>query len=132
MLCAALLRNTAEGRPGRYYGTDIDPYAGRLLTGEYATVGKILYGDSLKSLEALEETIGMFINDSDHSAEYEYREYQTIAKKLSPGALILADNAHVTDKLARFARETGRHFVFFREEPVNHWYPGAGIGIAFP
>jgi predicted O-methyltransferase YrrM len=132
MLCAALLRNAEEGSPGRYYGTDINPAAGRLLSGRYASVGKILYGDSIASLSALQETIGPFINDSDHSAEYEYREYQTVADKLSSKAIILADNAHVTDELALFSRKKGRHFIFFREEPDTHWYPGAGIGISFP
>lgn len=131
MLCAALLRNAAEGTPGRYYGTDIDPAAGRLLSATYASVGTILYGDSIQSLKDLAETIDLFINDSDHSAEYEFCEYQTVVQKLSPRAIILADNAHVTDKLALFSRETGRRFLFFREEPKNHWYPGAGIGISF-
>ena len=132
VLCAALLANAAEGLPGRYYGTDIDPQAGWLLRGEYAKVGKILYGDSIKSLEALNETVDLFINDSDHSADYEYREYQTIASKLSRNAVILGDNAHVTDKLACYSAEANRSFLFFKEEPKDHWYPGAGIGISFP
>jgi predicted O-methyltransferase YrrM len=132
ILCAALMRNATEGHPGRYYGTDINPEAGYLLTEPYSAMGNILYGDSIESLKALDGTIDLFINDSDHSAEYEYREYHTVAHKLSPGAIILGDNAHVTDSLALFARETGRRFIFFREEPKNHWYPGAGIGISFP
>jgi hypothetical protein len=24
-----------------------------------------------------------------------------------------------------------RAFLFFREQPQDHWYPGAGIGIAY-
>jgi len=132
ILCAALLRNAAEGRHGRYFGTDYNPEAGELLTGKYASVGKILYGDSLESLSKLEETINLFINDSDHSADYEYEEYQMVEGRLSPNAVILGDNAHVTDKLARFSRERGRRFLFFKEEPKDHWYPGAGIGISFP
>jgi hypothetical protein len=132
ILCAALLRNAAEGNPGRYCGTDIDPNAGRLLVGKYAEIGKILYGDSITSLEGLNEKIDLFINDSDHSADYEYREYQTIAGKLNAKAIILGDNAHVTDKLALFSEENGRQFLFFREDPKDHWYPGGGIGISFP
>ena len=132
ILCAALMRNAAEGKPGRYLGTDIDPKAGRLLSGPYAAMGKVLYGDSLQSLAALNESIDLFVNDSDHSADYEYQEYHAVAQKLSQRAIILGDNAHVTDKLALFSRETGRNFLFFREEPKNHWYPGAGIGISFP
>jgi hypothetical protein len=71
------------------------------------------------------------VNDSERSGDYEYREYQTIAEKLNPGAIILGDNSHVSDSLCHFAWEAGRCFVFFREVPKDHWYPGAGIGFAF-
>jgi hypothetical protein len=132
LLCAALLRNQAEGFPGRYFGTDINPQAGWLLSGPYASVGKVLVGDSIASLSGFVETVDLFINDSDHSADYEGREYEVIAPKLSRRAVILGDNAHVTDKLAVFSRETGRNFIMFHERPKNHWYPGGGIGISFP
>jgi hypothetical protein len=131
VLCAALLRNRAEGAPGAYYGTDINPQAGYLLQGPYAETGRILYGDSLASLEALEGPVDLLINDSDHSADYEGREYAVVAPKLSERAVVLGDNAHVTDELYRFARRTGRHFLFFHEQPYKHWYPGGGIGAAF-
>jgi predicted O-methyltransferase YrrM len=132
VLCAALLRNRDEGHPGRYFGTDLDPGAGRLFTDPYREVGEILYGDSIESLQKLDETIDLFINDSDHSAEYEGREYRTIRSKLSKHAIIIGDNAHVTDELYQFSVETGRHFLFFREEPADHWYLGAGIGLSLP
>ncbi len=131
VLASALLRNAAEGSPGTYYGTEIRPEAGALLAGEYATTGRILYGDSIETLTSFDEPIEMFVNDSDHSGEYEYREYQTIAGKLALDAIILGDNAHVTDSLSRFSRESGRKFVFFAEKPLDHWYPGAGIGISY-
>jgi hypothetical protein len=95
-------------------------------------MGKILYGDSITSLKTLSEPVDLFINDSDHSADYEAREYEVIAPLLSKTALILGDNSHVTDKLARFSRQQGRHFLMFHERPKDHWYPGAGIGISFP
>jgi hypothetical protein len=131
VLAAALLRNRAEGHPGRYLGTDINPQAGWLFQGAYREAGEILYGDSIESLQRLEGPIDLFINDSDHSAEYEEREYACIAPKLSPEAVVLGDNAHVTDKLYQFALTTGRHFLFFSEKPADHWYPGAGIGAAW-
>jgi predicted O-methyltransferase YrrM len=132
LLCSALMRNAQEGFEGRYFGTDINPDAGWLLSGVYKQFGEILYGDSKESLAKFNQEIDLFINDSDHSATYEAEEYQTIKSKLSSHAIILGDNAHVTDKLARFARETGRRFVYFRETPADHWYPGGGIGMAFP
>jgi len=131
LLCAALLRNKEEGFEGEYYGTDINPDAGYLISGKYATVGKLLYGDSIESLQKFQKEVDLFINDSDHSSEYEYREYQTIASKLSDHCIILGDNSHVTDKLAKFSYEQSRKFIFFKEEPKNHWYPGGGIGISY-
>jgi len=132
ILCAGLLRNAQEGRLGRYYGTDINPDAGWLLRGKYAEVGQILFGDSIESLSALDEKIDLFINDSDHSADYEFREYETIEPRLSANAVILGDNSHTNDKLACYSEQSGRQYLFFKEEPLAHWYPGAGIGISFP
>lgn len=131
LLCAALLKNREEGRGGRYYGTDINPQAGYFLEGQYREVGEILYGDSITSLSGFKSTIDLFINDSDHSADYEYQEYQTIKPLITDKTIILGDNAHCTSKLADFSNETGRSFIFFQETPLDHWYPGAGIGISF-
>jgi predicted O-methyltransferase YrrM len=131
LLCAALLRNKEEGFEGRYYGTDINPGAGHLLDGKYLEAGEILYGDSIQSLKKFKEPIDLFINDSDHSAEYEYQEYITIKPLIRDRTIILGDNAHCTTKLADFSRETGRNFIFYKETPLNHWYPGAGIGFFY-
>lgn len=131
LLCAALLENKKEGFEGRYYGTDIEPTAGYLLSGIYREIGEVLYGDSITTLSAFDKKIDLFINDSDHSADYEYREYLTIQDKITENAVILGDNAHGNNKLALFSSLTKRNFLFFREEPKDHWYPGAGIGISF-
>jgi len=129
-LCAALLRNRDEGFTGKYFGTDINPSAGFLLDGPYREVGRILYGDSIESLRTLNR-IDLFISDSEHSADYEGREYETIAAKMTPGAIVLGDNAHITSELSRFSARHGRRFLFFKEQPENHWYPGGGIGISY-
>ncbi len=132
VLCAALLRNAAEGSSGRYLGLDIRSDAGQLLTPPYAKVGRMIYGDALESLSAISEPIDLFINDSDHSFDYEAREYETIKNRLSPVAVILGDNSHCSPSLARFSEDNGRRFLFFKEEPAQHWYPGAGIGFSYP
>jgi hypothetical protein len=131
VLTRALQRNAAEGFVGFYYGTDINPKAGYLLGGESAPFGKILFGDSLESLSRLDQKIDLFINDSDHSAAYERREYAMLRDRLSDRAVVLGDNSHVTTELYDFSRETGRIFLFFGERPADHWYPGGGIGISF-
>jgi predicted O-methyltransferase YrrM len=130
LLCAALEKNALDGYPGRYQGTDINPAAGFLLSPPYNAFGEILYGDSIESLRRI-PSIDLFINDSDHSSEYERREYEVIQPKLTERAIILGDNSHCTNELAEFSRNHKRVFLFFREEPADHWYPGAGIGITF-
>ncbi len=131
LLCSALLRNRAEGAPGRYYGTDIAPKAGYLLDGIYKEVGQVLYGDSITSLKAFDKPIDLFINDSDHSATYELEEYKVVLPKLTPTGILLSDNAHVASSLAQLSLEAGRKFVYYPEVPKDHWYPGAGIGFSF-
>ncbi|MEO0532745.1 MAG: class I SAM-dependent methyltransferase [Cyanobacteria bacterium P01_A01_bin.123] len=131
VLASALKRNKEEGYEGKYYGTDIKPKAGYLLSGDYAGFGTILYGDSIESLKELDCMIDLFINDSDHSADYEAMEYEVVANKLSEHAIILGDNADFTDALLNFSLKMSRHFVFFKEKPFEHWHPGAGIGISF-
>ena len=83
-------KNTQDsgGGGGEYYGADINPDAGQLLVGYLARFGKILYGDSLKSLDALDKKIDLFINESDHSIGYEMAEYQMVKGKLAPCAVI--------------------------------------------
>jgi predicted O-methyltransferase YrrM len=130
-IAAALMRNVADGHPGRLLGLDINPNAGYLLAKPYTQVGEVLYGDSLASIGSLQEKVDFFIHDSDHAAEHERNEFKVVESKLSPNALVLSDNADCTDELLNFARRTGRQFLFFAEKPKNHWWPGDGIGIAF-
>ena len=131
VITSALIKNKEEGFEGYYYGTDINPKAGYLFDGVYKNYGEILYGDSIESLKKFDKKIDLLINDSDHSEDYEYNEYLTIKDKLSDDAVILGDNSHCTDKLYKFSIENGRQFLFFKEEPLKHWYQGAGIGISF-
>ena len=131
VIAAALMKNASESAPGKYYGTDILPQAGALFKSPYSEMGEILYGDSIESLKKFSDPIDLFINDSDHSADYEEREYEVIASKLSPRGVIVGDNAHVTDCLFKFAKKTGKNFLYFQEKPEAHWYPGAGLGVAF-
>lgn len=130
-ICSALLRNREEGHAGRYFGTDISTSAGALFVDKYKSVGTILYGDSIESIRRMQGPIDLFINDSDHSADYERREYETVHPLLSDKALVIGDNAHVTDALLQFSRKHGRSFAFLREESSGHWYLGAGIGFSF-
>jgi len=131
IITSALIENEKEGFEGRYYGTDINPDAGYLFTTPYSNYGEILYGDSIESLTQFDQPIDLFINDSDHSAEYEAGEYEVVQAKLSENAVILGDNSELTDKLLQFSIKAGRQFQFFQEKPKKHWYPGGGIGVSY-
>lgn len=131
VITAALMQNKKEGFEGYYYGTDINPKAGYLLSDEYKKFGKILYGDSIESLKKLDQQIDIFINDSDHSTEYEADEYEVIKDKLSNNGIILGDNSQDSDKLLKFSIANERNFIFFQEQFDNQWLPGGGIGVSF-
>jgi hypothetical protein len=125
------LKNIEEGKVGKYYGTDINPDAGYLFSGKYKSCGEILFGDSIESLNNFNQNIDLFINDSDHSEIYERNEYLAIKNKLSANSIIVSDNAHCSPELSHFSRNEQRDYIFFKEEPINHWYPGGGIGISW-
>lgn len=126
VLAAAVLRNDS----GRVTTIDINPAAGALITGRYADVVDVRIGDSLDLLAELDE-VDFFLHDSDHSSEHEAHELSAVAARLTPDALVLSDNAHVTWELPRWAEDNGRTFSLFTERPSKHWYPGGGIGAAY-
>lgn len=132
VLASALLRNAAEGHPGRLTSLDINPEAGYLVRTEpWASVVDLVIGDSIASIGALDTPVNLFLHDSDHSKEHERHEFGAIESKLAPGAILLTDNVTVTNELAAHAERTGRRFLAYRETPINHWYPGDGIGVAW-
>jgi len=126
VLAAALLRNGA----GRLTTIDVNPASGYLISGAYASVVDRIVGDSVGVLGSL-GGVDFFLHDSDHAAAYERRELETVADALTDDALVLSDNAELTDELAQWAERTGRRFAFFDERPANHWFGGVGIGVAY-
>ncbi len=63
-------------------------------------------------------------------AEHEAREFEILQSRLTANAIVLSDNSHATTELANWSLQNGRRFMYFAEEPLNHWYQGAGIGIS--
>jgi predicted O-methyltransferase YrrM len=132
VLAAALLRNAAEGTPGRVTSLDINPEAGYLAKeAPWSTVVDLVIGDSIASIGALDRPVDLFLHDSDHSVAHERREFTAVEPKLAPGARLLTDNVTVTNVLAEHAEATGRRFLAYRETPSRHWFPGDGIGVAW-
>lgn len=126
VISRALERN---GDGGKLFTIDIEPTSGLLIGPEHDGTVHHLIGDSLEHISSLHD-VDLFIHDSDHSAEHERAEFRAVKDRLSRDAICLSDNSHVTSELAQWSRENSRRFVFFKEEPKNHWYPGAGIGVS--
>jgi len=131
VIAAALLQNEKEGHPGIVYATDIAADCGHLLAEPYKKYCKIIIGDSIESLKKLDQPTDIFLHDSCHEPDYEWAEFMAIQPRLHPGSLVLSDNSLLTDKLLEFSRRIGRSFLFFQDQPKDHWWPGDGIGTAF-
>jgi hypothetical protein len=125
-IAAALLRNGH----GRLTTIDVDPDAGYLIGEPWASAIDRRIGDSVALLAGLKD-VGMFLHDSLHTYDHETRELAAVEANLRPDAIVLSDNAHESSALADWAERTGRNYLFFKEQPSDHWWPGDGIGAAW-
>jgi len=131
VIAAALKRNAEEGFPGLVYATDIVPECGHLLAEPYKSFCRILLGDSVETLKQFKVPVDVFLHDSDHRPEYEWAEFLAIEPMLHSASLVMSDNSQQTAKLMEFALRIGRTFLYFQDQPKDHWWPGDGIGTAF-
>lgn len=131
-LLRALERNTAEGAPGRLIGFDINPEAGWLIPDALRTSYTLVIGDALARLPEIMgvERVGLFLHDSDHRYEHETAELTAIIGHMEDGGTLISDNAHSSAAFADFCSRHGLDARLWREEPRDHFYPGAGIGLA--
>ncbi len=125
-IAAALLRNGH----GRLTTIDVDPEAGYLIGEPWASVIDRRTGSSIDVLAELND-VDMFLHDSLHTYDYEARELLAVEPNLHADAIILSDNAHESSALSDWAERSGRHYLFFKEQPLGHWWPGDGIGAAW-
>ncbi len=126
VIAAALLRNGH----GRLTTIDIDPEAGYLIAEPWANVIDRRIGSSVDLLVTMRD-VNIFLHDSLHTYDYEAREFAAVEPNLRPDAIVLSDNAHDSRALSDWAERAGRHYLFFKEHPLNHWWPGDGIGAAW-
>jgi hypothetical protein len=86
--------------------------------------------DSIETLKSLDQPIELFVNDSDHSAEYEAAEYVVVESRLAPEAIVVSDNAEVTPALLDWSQRLGCRFMYWSDEPKDHWFPGGGLSVS--
>lgn len=125
VLAEALIQNGS----GRLITVDMEPSSGLLIGAKYDGVIQRVIDDSLVAISQIDQ-IDLFIHDSDHSAEHEAQEFELLQSRLSVNGIVLSDNSHATTELAKWSLRQGRRFMYFAEEPLDHWYPGAGIGVS--
>jgi hypothetical protein len=125
-IAAALLRNGH----GRLTTIDVDPGAGYLIGKPWSNVIDRCTGNSVDVLAKLSE-VDVFLHDSLHTYDYETKELTAVEPNLRADAIVLSDNSHDSAALSDWAERSGRHYLFFKEQPIGHWWPGDGIGIAW-
>ena len=126
VLAAALLRNGH----GRLTTIDIEPETGYFIGGRWASVIDRRVGSSVELLRGMAD-VDLFLHDSLHTYDYEASEFDAVESSLSADAVVLSDNAHDSAALSDWAERTGRRFLFFKEQPLDHWWPGDGMGAAW-
>ena len=94
-------------------------------------MARVVIGDAVDGLahELAGRPVDVFIHDSLHTYEHERRELELALKHAGGRIILISDNAHDTTALADVAAAHGGRYGFFREQPLNHFYPGAGIGL---
>jgi len=125
---AVLGRAMQRNSVGRAITFDIKDWTGWLIPQDLP-VERVI-GDSTITLPETVARCGspdLLLHDSDHSYAHELGEFEALYQ---PGMLLLTDNVHATTALADFARSRGLTFAYWLERPLDHWYPGSGIGAA--
>jgi hypothetical protein len=132
VIARALQRNGEEGRPGRLLTFDTDSGCGWLVPASLRPLVDVQVGDVRETLAAALAglRVGLFVHDSLHTYEHELFELRTVMDVAAPGVVLISDNAHASQALADFAGARGAAYHYAPEVPVDHFYPGGGVGIA--
>lgn len=131
LLARALQRNADAGSPGTLLSFDIDPSSGWLVDDSLRPFVQRHIGDARKTLPAAlaGRKVGVFIHDSLHTYEHERFEFETALAHRDQSLILISDNAHDSTALRDVCAASGLRYFFFRERPLGHFYPGAGMGL---
>jgi hypothetical protein len=119
------------GGGGTLLSVDIDPDSGWLVPTALTTRLERQIGDARELLtpSLAGRLVGVFIHDSLHTYEHEQFELELAAQPADQRLILISDNAHSSTALADVCRERGLCYYEFRERPIDHFYPGATMGI---
>jgi hypothetical protein len=126
LLLRALERNEQEGFPGRLVSFDVNPSAGWLVGADSRWQLRIQSSnEGMAPVVGDGDPLDLFVYDGWHTFEAEYADLEIAADHLSPGGVLLSDDAQVTGALRRLCQQRGLEYNEFQELPVGHFYPGA-------
>lgn len=133
LLLRALELNDREGHPGTLVSFDVNPAAGWLV-GEHPLWQLRIQSSDQGLTEVLSPTepVDMLVYDGWHTFEAEYADLRVAAEHLSPGGVLVSDDAQVTRALVRLCEERDFAYSEFQEVPLNHFYPGAMLAAGRP
>jgi predicted O-methyltransferase YrrM len=133
VLCEALRKNKNEGFNGKFIGLDINKNAGYLVKSEskYNSLSVLKCGDAIQSLKSLDTKIDFYFSDGFRSYQYEQSEFSALKDKLNENAVVITNKAKFSKALFEFSRDLSKNYSFFKEEPLDHWYEGAGLGFMY-
>lgn len=131
LLARALWRNAAAGSPGVVLSFDVDPASGWLVDESLEPYVERHIGDARDTLPAAlaDRRVGVFVHDSLHTYEHERFELETALVHRDDVIVLISDNSHASTALPDVCSDSGLRYCFFRERPLEHFYPGAGMGI---
>jgi predicted O-methyltransferase YrrM len=128
-LLAALARNGS----GALHSTDVVETPAPLLTSaeraswHYHRIGQNKPRKQFADLVASLGPIDLFFHDSDHTYAWQRFEYETIAGKLSPDAVLISDDVDASYAFLDFCAGIGRQprFILDTRKVVGLLLPGA-------
>jgi predicted O-methyltransferase YrrM len=129
VILRALERNGAEGSSGRLISIDVDQRSGWLVPHFLRAGFEQRLEDSLGALRAIEDSIDLAVLDSLHSYDHEREELEIFAQRSRSSTIAISDNPG-SHAFADFCRDHGFRHLEFRERPVRHIHPGAGLALA--
>ena len=127
----AIQRNAEDGVDGRLLSFDVRPDVGWLIPEELRSRHELVIADSVLALPGAvaDRQVDLYLHDSLHTYEHESAELESVLALASPGAILMSDNARSGPAMGDFCRRHRLPFALFLDVSVDHFYPGAGIGI---
>jgi hypothetical protein len=131
LLLRALERNATDGADGTLLSFDIDPDSGWLVPEQLRSRLERHVGDARVTLApALSgRRVGVFVHDSLHTYEHERFELELALAHADAPLYLVSDNAHASTALADVCSERGLAYAHYVETPIDHFYPGAAMGL---